>query len=165
MLLSRSCFPPKKVFSELWTCFRLDISASCILKENIDAIKVLACENSHPSLLLAQVAQSYWIPQCISFQSRTQTITCQKNTLYFFRDVFEAFVFRNSSFALTLFALFGKIEIKQTIYLGNFTHQDDQWQKSPLVLGNFYLFSTSGRALPSVCSSPSSSLGYASSHS
>ena len=57
--------------------------------------------------------------------------------------------FRNSSFALTLLALFGKIEIKGIIYWGNFTRQEDQWQKSPLVLGNFYSFSTSGRPLSS----------------
>ena len=85
----------------------------------------------------------------ISFQSRTQTITCQKNALYFLRDLFEAFVFGNSSFALTLLALFAKIEIKGIIYWGNFTRQEDQGQKSPLVLGNFYSFSTSGRPLSS----------------
>ena len=93
----QSCFPPKKVFSEVRTCFHLDISACCILKENIDTIKVW--KHGKPS---------YWIPQCISFQSRTQTtITCKKNTLYFLLDVFEAFVFRDSLFALTLLALFG----------------------------------------------------------
>ena len=54
----------------------------------------------------------------------------EKNTLYFLLDVFEAFVFGNSSFALTLLALFGKIEIKGIIYRGNFTRQEDQWQKT-----------------------------------
>ena len=125
VLLSWSCFPLKKVFSELWTCFRLDIWASCILKENIDAIKVWKHGKS-----------SYWIPQCISLQSRTQTITCHKKVLHFLLDLFEALIFRNSLFALTLLALFGKIKIRGIIYQGNFTHQEDQWQKNPLVLGN-----------------------------
>ena len=40
VLLSWSCFPPKKELSELWTCFRLDISTSRILKENIDTINI-----------------------------------------------------------------------------------------------------------------------------
>ena len=63
--------------------------------------------------------------------------------------MFEAFVFGNSSFALTLLALFGKIEIREIIYRGNFTRQEDHWQKNPLVLGNFNLFPTSGRPLSS----------------
>ena len=88
---------------------------------------------------------SYWIPQCMSFQSRTQTITCQKNALCFLLDMFEVFVFGNSLFTLTLLVLFGKIEIKGIIYWDNFTRQEDQWQKRPLVMGNFYSFSTSGQ--------------------
>ena len=138
VLLSWSCFPLKKVLSDLWTCFCLDISASCTLKENMDAIKVW--KRGKPS---------YWILQCISFQSRTLTVTCETNTLYFLLDVFEAFVFGNSLFASTLLAIFGKIEIKGIIYRGNFTLQEDQWQKNPLVLGNSYSFSTSGRPLSS----------------
>ena len=51
--------------------------------------------------------------------------------------------------ALTVLALLGKIEIKAIIWWGNFTCQEDQWQKSPLVLGNFHSFSTSGRPLSS----------------
>jgi len=43
-------------------------------------------------------------------------------------DVLEAFAFRNSSFALTLIALFGKIQVKAIIY--NFTRQEDYWQKN-----------------------------------
>ena len=62
----------------------------------------------------------------------------------FLLDMSEAFVFRNSLFALTLLALFGKVEITGIIYQGNFTRQEDPWQKNPLVLGNFYSFSTSG---------------------
>ena len=49
-VLFRSCFPPKRVFSELWTCFRLDFWASCILKEMIDAINlVLKTRKGNPS--------------------------------------------------------------------------------------------------------------------
>ena len=102
MLISWSCFPPRKEFSELWTCFRLDISTNCFLKENIDESRSIKL-NKHEK-------PPYRIPRCISFQSRTQTFTCQENAWHFLLGVFETFVFRNSSFALTLLALFSTIQ-------------------------------------------------------
>ena len=92
------------------------------------------------------VTLSIWL----SSEETIQTINCQKSTLYFLLDVFEVFVFGNSSFALTLLTLFGKIEIKVIILLFvgvTLLVKRTSGKKTPLVLGNFYSFLTSGRPL------------------
>lgn len=65
MLLSRSCFPPKKVFSDVGTCFRLDISESCILKENIGGLSLIITQHCGRTLFkfehwVSWVGQAHW---------------------------------------------------------------------------------------------------------
>ena len=136
VILSWACFPPKKVFSWALNLFLFGNFSKLYFERKYRCHQVLETRKVvyfflsfwNLTALLCLVCSLLfqsgfpWIPQCISFQGRTQTITCQETTLHFLLDLFEAFVFENSSFALTLF---GKIQMKAIIYQGNVTRHED----------------------------------------
>ena len=79
---------------------------------------------------------SCYIESHDAFHFRVEPRLLPTRRLY---GIFEAFVFENTSFASTLLALFGKIQIEAIIYRGNVTHQEDQWQKKTTSFGQFIL--------------------------